>query len=229
MLKVRFALLGALTLFMFSGVMTSVASASGPFFHVGGTKLSGTKQIKLQAKGPAVFKAPSVKLEVECNGSVSEGATIEGGGETQGQAKGRVSFSSCKVPLPKPECEVAQPIVTNQLKSYLAISVKPVTQTKDVEVFEPSTGVQFTELKLTNCGSLTTVGVTGSIAAELIPVGAEGQEGLVVYPAAAITEVNHEGTIKKLKFETVATVDSFVAAYGARLATFPEKFGIFEQ
>jgi hypothetical protein len=213
---------------MFSGVMTSVASASGPFFHVGGTKLSGTKQIKLQSKGSAVFKSPSVKLEIECNNSVSEGATIEGGGETQGQAKGRVSFSSCKVLSPKTECEVNQPIVTNQLKSYLAISVKPVTQTKDVEVFEPSQGVQFTELTLTKC-SLTTVGVTGSIAAELIPVGVEGQEGLVVYPATAITEVNHEGVAKKVKFETVGVTDSFVAAYGARLATFPEKFGIFEQ
>jgi len=227
-LKAAAILSYALTLLVFSGAMTSAASASGPYWHVGGAKLQGTRQIKLQAKGPAVFKLPSIKLEIECNGSVSEGATIEDGGETQGQAKGRVSFSSCKVLLPKTECEVAQPIVTNQLKSYLANSVKPVTQTKTVEVFEPSQGAIFTELKLTNCG-LTTIAITGSIAAELIPVGIERQEDLFSFPATSITEVNHEGALHKLKFETVGVATTLVETYGARLATFPEKFGPFEQ
>lgn len=225
MFKARLAVLGALALFIVSGIAASTASASGPFWHVNGSKFeTGTRQIKLQTKGSAVLKSSSAKLEIECKNSISEGATIEGSKETQGQGKGRVSYSSCKVILPT-GCTVVEPIVTTSLKSYLA---NAATQTGIVEVFEPSTGLTFVTLKLLTCGSLTEVGVNGSIAAEVIPAKVEGQEGLLAFPATAIGKVKHEGVEKTLKLETIGFPATFTAAYGARLATFPEKFGAFE-
>lgn len=229
MFKVRFALLGALTLFMFSGVMTSVASASGPFWHVGGKKLAQgeRRQIKLQTKGAAVLKTPGLSVEVECKNSISEGATIEGSKETQGQGKGRVTYSSCAVLKPA-SCSVAEPITTKQLKSYLA---NANTQTKMVSVFEPTEGSLFVTLKF-SAGCPPAVagerGVNGSVAAELIPAEAEGQEGLVVFPKESITTVKHEGVEKKLRLEAIGLTSTFSAVYGARLATFPETFGVFE-
>ncbi len=225
MFKARLAVLGALALFIVSGIAASTASA-GPFWHVNGSKFeTGAKQVKLQTKGSAVLKSPSVKLEIECKNSISEGATLEGNGSKfQGQGKGRVSYSSCKVISPT-GCTVVEPIVTTSLKSYLA---NAATQTGIVEVFEPSTGLTFVTLKLLTCGSLTEVGVNGNIAAEVIPAGVEGQEGLLVFPATAIGKVKHEGQEKTLKLETVGFPATFTAAYGARLATFPEKFGAFE-
>jgi len=222
MIKARVALLGALALFIVSGVAAPMASASGPFWHVGGSKFeSGTRQIKLQSKGSLVLK--STVLEIECKNSISEGATIEGSTTTQGQGKGRVSYSSCSVLKPT-ACTVAQPIVTNPLKAHLAESS---TQTNYVELFEPGQGSVFVVLNLSGC-TLKEVGVTGSIAAELIPTKVEGQEGLVVFPSTPISKVKLEGVEKTPKLETVGIAATFTGAYGARLATFPEKFGVFE-
>ncbi len=227
MFKVRLAVLGALALFIVSGIAASTASASGPFWHVGGTKFeAGTRQIKLQSKGVAVLKSPLAGLEIECKNSISEGATIEGSKETQGQGKGRVSYSSCVVLKPTTAgCTVAQPIVTNPLKAYLA---EAATQTNYVEVFEPGQGIVFVTLKLTNCKPLGEVGVDGSIAAEIIPTKANGQEGMIAFPSTAISKVKHEGVEKTIKLETVGDPATFNAVYAARLATFPETFGVFE-
>lgn len=234
MFKVRLALYGALTLFALSGVVTSVASASGPFWHVGGSKFTeGTRQLKLQSKGALVLKSPEAKVEIECKNSISEGATIEGSKETQGQGKGRVTYSSCVTLKPTTEgCALLKPVITtNPLKSYLAYSVTPVTQTKIVEVFEPGQGSVFVTFEMTpQCGAaLEKVGVTGNVAAEVIPARVEGQEGMIAFPSPIISEVNHEGVIKKLQLSTILLHAVFTGVYGARLANFPEKFGAFDQ
>ncbi len=199
----------------------------GPHWRVNGTQLKqGLKQIKLQSKGSLVLKSPTL-AEVECKNSISEGATIEGNGNNQGQGKGRVSYSSCKVLKPeKPECTVAEPIVTNQLKSYLAYAN---TQTKIVNVFEPTEGTLFVELKFSvGCGAALEGprGVNGKIAAEVIPSETEGQEGLIAFPSEAINVVEHEGEEVKLSLKAIGVVSKFSGAYGARLATV-EPFGVF--
>lgn len=225
MIKVRLALFGALTLFMLSGVVSSVASASGPFWHVNGSKFeTGTRQIKLQIKGVAVLKSPGAGLEVECKNSISEGATIEGSKETQGQGKGRVSYSSCKVLKPT-VCTVVEPIVTNPLKSHLATAA---TQSGIVELFEPGQGTVFVVLHFTSCGAITEAGVNGSIAAEVNPSKVEGQEGQVVFPSPSVAKVKLEGVEKEPKLTSIGFAATFTGAYTARLATFPEKFGVFE-
>ncbi len=233
MFKVRLAVLGALALFIVSGISASVASASGPFWHVHGTKLvSGeTRQLKLQNKGSITLKAPGT-LEIVCQRSISEGATIEGSTVTQGQDKGRTIYSSCAVPVPAGEkCKVVgDQIKTNQTKSYLA---EAETQTKIVDVFEPTQGSTFSVFRLENGAGggcvFNEVGVAGSAVAEIIPSGQEGQEGLIVFPPTAILKVKHEGTAVTLpSLKTVGAVSTFSAVYGARLATFPETFGAFE-
>jgi hypothetical protein len=104
--------------------------------------------------------------------------------------------------------------------------------TKIVDVFEPEKGTTFVELKIrgTACGVLEgTEAVKGSIAAEVIPTGVEHTEGLLHFPAIAITPVTHEGVGKTVGLKLGATnLDcAFIGAYGSRLET-GESFGAFE-
>ena len=184
---------------------------------------SGTRQIKLQLKGSAVLKAPAASLELECKGGISEGETIEGNGGSQGQAKGRLSFSSCKVLKPT-GCVVVEPVVTNPNKAYLAAAG---TQTGIVEVFEPGQGTVLASIRFSKCIFFKEVGLVGSIAAEPLPARMEEQESLLVFPTEAITTIKHEGVEKTLKLEVIGSAATFSGAYGMRLATFPEKFGVF--
>ncbi len=217
-------MLGLLALIVVSGSATSVASAAGPYWHVNGVKFNGTQQIKLQSKGQAALSVPSIGLEIKCNSSVSEGATIEGNGTTQGQGKGRITYTSCKSNAAG--CTVGEPITTNPTKSYLATAA---TQTTDVEVFEPGTGALFVTIKLSG-GSCLLAGsyeVSGGAVAELIPAGTEAQQGLLVFPTAAVTKVKHEGVEKIVELKTKGLASTFSAVYSAKLQS-GEKFGVFE-
>jgi hypothetical protein len=230
----RVALLGVLALFIANGIAASTASASGPYWHVNGTKLGqgAIKQVKLQLKGKALLKATigASTIEVECKNSISEGATIEGQGSIQGQDKGRLTYTQCTVLKPL-GCIVAEPITTNQTKSHLAYSAE--TQKKYVELFEPQQGNKFVTLKFSpekECGVIFGAQpVSGTIAAEVSPIEEEGQEGLLLFPTTAIKHVVLEQQEKNnvgLTFAGVAT--TFSAGYGARLDT-GEKWGVFGQ
>ena len=233
MFKVRLAILGALALFIVSGISASAASASGPFWHVQGSSLNGTRQIKLQSKGPLFLKVPGT-LEIRCENSISEGGTIEGNTTTQGQGKGRTLYSSCKVLVPGEEkCLVGDTLAnrgqikTNPIKSYLA----KAGQTGIVEVFEPGQGNVFTQFNLVSgkeC-AFKEVGATGGVVAEVIPARVENQEGLLAFPEKAILKVIHEGTeVTVPSLKTVGFVGTFSGVYAARLQNFPELFGAFE-
>lgn len=201
-----------------------------PDWFVNGAQLKvGTKQIKLQVKGEATLKAETkpTAFEIKCGGSRSEVSTIGGNGTSQGQAKGRLTFSSCKTKLEG--CETTTPtLTTNETKSYLA--TRSGSQTKIVEVFEPTEGEKYIEFKLKGkCGVIpteTNEAVIGTIAAELLPAGDEQKEGLLNFPEKPITEVDHEGTIVKpsMKFASIASV--FYGGYGAKLVP-EETFGAF--
>ncbi len=230
MFKMRVVLLGVLALLVTSGIAASTASATGPYWRVAGARLEkGAKQIKLQLKDKAVLVAETnpEPLRIECSKSISEGATIEGNGTSQGQDKGRISFTSCTTSLK--ECGVVEPIATKPTKSYLATAT---TQTKIVDVFEPTEGDKYVEITLKGkCASLpigTPEPVTGAVVAELIPAGKESPEGQMVFPEKPIMEVKHEGTtvnIERLKFATIPS--GLSAGYGVRLAT-GERYGVFE-
>jgi len=228
-IKMRAGVLALLALFIISGIAASTSSATaGPFWHVGGVTLKGSKSIKLQLKSPtAVLKSASLGFEIICNGSTSIGATIEGNGTTQGLGQGKVSYSSCKVPSPS-GCKVGEPIVTNQIKSYLGEETG-VGSKNYVEVLEPTSGKIFVELKLSTCGVLPVLEpVDGSVYAEVIPKGVEGQEGLLNFPTEPLEKIKHEGTETKIGLTVGGSaVATFSGAYGARLSTFPEKFGVF--
>jgi hypothetical protein len=226
-LKMRAAILGIVALFIMSGTMTSIASAS-PFFHVAGVKLAeGTvKQVKLQLKGKAVLVSTKLGVEVECLNSVSEGATLENT-TTQGQGKGRVSYSSCKVLKPGQPCAVAEPITTKPLKSFLADETG--TGSKNfTEVFEPTENTTFVELKFSGSGCGLLIGsqpVKGSADAEVVPKEVNGQEGLLSFPGPE--KVKHLGTEVTVALTVATDPSTFTAAYGVRLAEFPTTFGVF--
>jgi hypothetical protein len=225
----RAGVLALLALFIVSGIVASTSSGAGPYWRVNGTRLEkGAKQLKLQIKGTAVLEAiPSEgeAFEIKCNNSVSEGAAIEGNLANQGQDKGRLIFSSCKTSIST--CTVAEPIITNQTKSYLA---EASTQTKIVDVFEPTEGTKYVEVKLAGkCGALT-IGsnpVTGKVAAEVIPTGVETQEGLLNWPVTPIKAAKHEGAeVKGLELKLATLKATFSGTYAARLEP-KEPFGAF--
>lgn len=189
----------------------------------------GAKQIKLQLKGKAKLAVPKAELEIFCKSSVSEGSSIEGQGELQGQDKGRITYKGCETN--KKECTVAEPITTNQTKSYLAVSESNAAkEARPVDVFEPEKGKVFVELKLTGAGCGVLAGkapVDGNVAAELSPEGREVKEGLMNFPTETIKTIElpeGEATLG-LKVGETGLESTFSAAYGAQLEK-GEKFGV---
>jgi hypothetical protein len=228
MFKMRVALLGAMTLLVVSGFAASTASAAGPYWHVGGSGArfeKGATGLKLQLKGKAVLAVPSAGFSVECNGSISESSTINGNGTNQGQDKGQLTFSSCKTTLSG--CTVAEPITTNQTKSFLANS--ETTQTKIVDVFAPEKGEAYVVLNFSSgCGLLAGAQtVKGRVAAEIIPAGVELKEGILNFPTPSISSVKHEGTVVTTELKVGGLVSTFSATYGARLES-GANFGVTE-
>jgi hypothetical protein len=193
-----------------------------PTWYVSGNQLKqGTRQIKLQVKGVAILKSvvAGKALKIECKNAVSEGSTIEGNGLGQGQGKGRITFTSCA----SETCPPHEPIITNQTKAHLGTSTG--SQSKYVELFEPTQGENFTEIKLGGA-CLVTVAAKGTVAAEVIPGEAEGQEGLLNFPEPPIEKVNLEGQEKKVGLKLGAEPAKFSGTFGARLET-KEVFGVF--
>jgi hypothetical protein len=229
MLKTRIALLGALALLIASGVATSTASAAGPYWHVGGTRLGqgAIKQVKLQSKGIVIFKGQAfgITAEVTCRTSISEGATIEGRGNFQGQDKGRFIFRQCTT-VSNAGCKALEPITTNQLKSYLAYNPNS-RQQKFVDVLEPQQGTRVGEIQFKEC-ILEAASLDGSIAAEILPIEKENQENLLNFPEQPITEVVHEQQAKRIGLRFAGEPMVFAGAYGARLVT-NERWGVFGQ
>jgi hypothetical protein len=199
-----------------------------PDWFVGGIQLKqGVRQMKWQVKGTPILSATfgEAKVVVECNRSVSEGATIEGQGNFQGQGKGRLTFTSCKVAKPE-KCTVAEPITTVQTKAHLA-SFRG--QSKIAVLFEPTEGKTYVTLKFSGSGCGVIAGsepVTGTVAAEAIPTNVEGQEGLLNFPEQAIKTVSLEGQERSLGLSLGGQPTVFSAAYGVRLAS-GESFGAF--
>jgi hypothetical protein len=201
------------------GEFVKIHQPAGPRWYVSGDELEGTKQLKLQLKGAAILRATvgGQTVELECKNSISEGAAIEEGGPAQGQAKGRLKFTQCRVVTPI-NCTMPAELTTNQTKSHLARSAE--TQKKYVELFEPQQGETFVKVPFTGAGCilLNPTPIKGTIAAEISPIETESQEGLLNFPEPAIKHIvleQQERTNVGLTFGTVAGV--FKAVYGARL------------
>lgn len=203
-------------------IASSAVWASGPYWRVGGTDLTqGSKQDKLQSKGPTVITLKiGETFVIECRGNASEGATIEGHGTAQGQGKGRLVFTSCATNV---GCPVVEPLVTVQLKTHLVTFNG--AQSKYADLYEPAAGTAFMTIRLLG-GCKLTIPVTGRLAAEVLPKEAEAQEGSLYFPEGTITPVFLEGAQIKPRLQLASEEVKFVAYYGFRLAS-GEKFGIF--
>jgi hypothetical protein len=206
-----------------AGTGNFIKAYERPDWYLNGSQLKqGSRQIKLQLKGTAVLKSELAGLgpvTVECNGGLSEGATIDGYGNNQGQGKGRITFTSCTSTV----CPVAEPIVTKQTKAHL-VTFKG-QQTKYAELFEPTEGEVFTTLKFAGVCSLA-VNVTGKVAAEIVPKEKEQQEGALIFPETAISSVVHEGQEVTPGLFLGLKEAKFSSYFGARLET-NERFGVF--
>jgi hypothetical protein len=184
--------------------------------------------IKLQLKGTAKLKVPSVPFTIECAGSMSEGAAIEGQAKThQGQDKGRITYKGCKTSAGE-GCTVAEPLTTAQTKSYLAITEDHTNVARPVDVFEPAKGKVLAEVTLKGAGCGVLAGkqsMNGSVAAEVKPEEAETKEGLLFFPGETIKSVKTEAGEKTVGL-TLGGLESVLGAgYGAELES-GEAFGV---
>jgi hypothetical protein len=232
MFKTRAVLLGVLVLFVASGIASATASASGPYWRVGGLRLeSGSKSLKLQAKGTIVLSAQLgniVEIVVECASSKSEGATIEGDGGGQGQGKGRLIFTQCRSNWPH-NCRIVEPVTTSQLKLHLGTDGG---QSKYAVLYEPTEGRLFLWYRLADAreGETCLVAgeepVGGTVAAEVVPREIEGQEMSLFLPEEPVSTVFLGQEEKKVDLLYGENQMKFSASYGARLDG-GEKFGVF--
>lgn len=238
MSRQRAVLLSMVTMFVVSMLAASAASAAGPFWHVNEAKLKqGSVGVKLQSKGPLSLKGAvsGVTVTITCNNSTSD-ATIDGQGETkQGQGKGFVKYTSCKVETlttegAKGSCAEPTTITTNQLKSHLAEGVFQ-GKAQIVELFEPIAGPTgtFVEILLGKCTPALLSGlrppVKGSVVAGIAPQEAEGQEGSLIFPAEPIKKIKHEGQEPTVSLTLNGTEATFTGFYGARIQS--GTFGVF--
>jgi hypothetical protein len=171
-----------------------------------------------------VLSIPTAGFPFECGNSILEKSTINGNGTNQGQDKGQLTFSQCTTTLSG--CTVAEPITTNQTKSFLA---NAETQTKIVDVFAPEKGETFVVLNFSSgCGLLAGAQtVKGRVAAEVIPAKVELKEGILNFPTTAISSVKHEGVTVDTGLKVGGLVSTLGAAYGARLES-GANFGVTE-
>jgi len=238
MSRQRLVLVSTMAVFVASMLAASAASAAGPFWHTNGTKLvQGSAGVKLQSKGALSLKGSvsGVTVTITCNNSTSD-ATIDGQGATkQGQGKGFVKYTSCKVETltsegAKGSCTEPKTITTSQLKSHLAeATFQGVTQI--VELFEPVAGSTstFVEIPLSGCTLALLNGlkppVKGSVVGVVEPQEAEGQEGSLIFPEAPISKIKHEGQEPKVELTLNGSVSTFSGFYGARIQS--GTFGVF--
>jgi hypothetical protein len=191
----------AMAMFAVLAVSASAAMAAGPVFSVEGVGLAWSESIEAEASGAQVLTASSVELEcstVSATGSPALKGT-EPGTDTETLTYGgciRKAHSTCEART-KGGSE-AGVISTKALKSELAYPTKTPGEKTDT-VFEPSSGKVFVEIELkgTECGSITSGAVEGSVAVE----NEEGEREVqtLTAPATPITKVfNEAGTEKKV-------------------------------
>lgn len=234
MFKIRAVLLGALALLITSGIAASAASAAGPYWHVNGSRLEkGSKETTIVA-GAAELKATVVgfKTTILCESAKVENALITGNGTAQGQDSTKaIVFEKCKVIGPK-GC-VTENIKTVPVKSHLVIYTNGEAEEKIGDMFEPTTGEEFTTITLKKNGTETCplaekFPVKGKTVSEVKPEGSEAVSGELVFPVIPIAEVKKEGTPEKVGLEIGSgNKASFSGKFETKLVS-GEKFGAFK-
>lgn len=227
-----------LAVFAASMFSVAVASAEGPYWSVGGTKLAqgASKGITLQSKGALTLKSTvgGNPTTITCLKSEGKGTIDSQGATLQGQGKGIVKYEECKTLIKvageEQSCTKPTTLTTNQLKTHLAkATVQGVTQ--GVEILEPSPGqtTEFISFVTGGCTSEVLNGlaikVKGCVVGQIVPQSEEVQEGLLAFPEPAITSIVHEGQKVICQLNLGAAEATFGGAYSAKLQS-GEKFGI---
>jgi hypothetical protein len=78
------------------------------------------------------------------------------------------------------------------------------------------------------CQGLVEEEVTGTVAAEVMPIEKESQELMLNFPKTPITTIVHEQQERKIGLMFAGEPAIFSGVYGARLAT-NEPWGVFGQ
>jgi hypothetical protein len=215
MSKAKLASLGVLALLVASGVAASMASAEGiPVWHVKGAKIPQgiSKQVKIQSKGAIKLRGENLLgvQTVTCDTGYVEGAAIM----AQGQGKGTLVLKQCSA---EGTCRgVAEPIVSVQLKSYLAYNPNSKQQ-KFVDVLEPQQGSTIAELHMLAC-VVEIYPMRGAIVAEVVPTERESQQVLLSFPEEPITKVIYGQQEREVALKWLTENPKFSAAFGATLA-----------
>jgi hypothetical protein len=235
MLKMRVALLGALAMLVTSGIAASVASAAGPYWHVAGSRFEiGTRET-VEVAGTTELKATvlGLPIKITCEDAVVENSTINANGLGQGQdAAKAITFEKCKIPIPK-GC-ATENIKTVPVKSHLVIYTNGASEEKIGDLFEPTTGTEFTTITVENngtekCALAATYPVKGTTVGEVKPEGTEATSGELTFPTSPIAEVKKEGAASEKVGLEIGSGNkaSFSGKFAVKLVT-GGKFGAFK-
>jgi hypothetical protein len=233
MYKMRVALWAALALVAVSGIATSAAAAAGPYWHLGGSRLTKASWPASVAKAGETelnAKVLGISFTIKCGASTVEGAEIIGNGSGQGlDTANSIAFEECTIGTPK-GCAVPQPIKTTAVKSRLVT----YDSGKIGDLFEPTKGSDFVTITFENekgakCPlDKVKFPVKGSIAAEVKPEEKEVKVGELIFPATPITQVKEEGgTPTTIGLEVgEGNAANFSGKFAVEMAV-DETFGVF--
>ena len=195
---------------------------------------TGTKPTTIVA-GATELKATvlGLKATIRCESANVENSSIDGNGTGQGQDLAKsITFEKCSVTSPK-GC-ATQNIKTVPVKSHLIIYTNATGEEKIGDLFEPTTGTEFTTITLEKngteeCGLAATYPVKGKAVAEVSPEGVEATAGELAFPTTPIAEVKKEGAAaEKVGLEIGSgNKASFSGKFNTKLVS-GGKFGAFK-
>ena len=251
MIRVRTLGLALVAVLAASAVAAVAAQATeGPFYKVGGVRLSGNKEIEVKAVGNQILRAAGVT--VTCSAvKVPVGSVIIGLNVKQGdQSKETLEYSGCTVAGNGSPCEVeSKEVKTKKLENLLGYETSTRTG-KVLTGFKPegATAKEFATIKFTGTGCTVTstkvelgsgdkLGVaceTLNEAGLVVSVNAnetEGTKGFVRCPKTPIGKLFYEkaGAIEELKAGLVAFffTSEYEGQTEVKIKGGTEKFGVF--
>ncbi|MGA2163965.1 MAG: hypothetical protein ABSH36_05800 [Solirubrobacteraceae bacterium] len=212
MTRIKLAGLCLVAVFAFGAVAVAQASAAEYIYKVNGAKLEAgkTKEIKSSAKKSFVLRGKGA-LEIEavttCTSLTLNAAEkpVIVGGQPGKSEKEKVEFGGCTATVGGSKCSTVE--VTNvSTKNEIVTVVAPASlKGRLATLFTPTTGTEFSKVKLNKCGifGTQTATVEGTSAALDEPKEAEAKAGTLVYATGAseITEVEKFGGGGAVKVE----------------------------
>jgi hypothetical protein len=212
------ALVAALA--MSTALASAAQAAEGPFYKVGGGRLTATNEFSTTISPGTTFilSTPSIGVTITCTEiKAKAGATLVGStGANAGKSKETLVYSGCTVSGNGAGCSVANGGVIETVPLTNTLAYGTSTRSGKILIyFAPESGPTFVTIKFTGTCNTSETSVTGTAIGEARSAGtsvlvgsepAEAGEGEVNFPAMTILKawVESSGALKEVKGKLIA-------------------------